>query len=71
MRGWIIKNNLMLILHGNQQNNDISKESWQFIYRNKYQVEYLQSKEIDSYNLFIWEDKGNGTIQIKETIELI
>ena len=70
---WINKrsNRLILALHGNQQNNEISKMSWQFLDGDKYQVEYLQSSEIDSYNLFRWEDDGTGPIQLKETIDLI
>ncbi|MGF7056425.1 alpha/beta fold hydrolase [Brassicibacter mesophilus] len=70
---WINKrsNRLILTLHGNQQNNEISKVSWHFLDGDKYQVEYLQSEEIDSCNLFRWEDDGTGPIQLKEAIELI
>lgn len=70
---WINKrsNGLILVLHGNQQNNDISKVTWQFLDGEKCQVEYLQSEEIDSYNLFRWEDDGTGPIQLKETIDSI
>ena len=47
---------LAVILHGNQQNIEICKENWSFLNRKDYQLEYVQSKDIDSVNLFRWED---------------
>lgn len=63
--------NLLLVLHGNQQNNDISKEYWSDVEDNDWQIEYLQSSEIDSFNLFRWNDEGNGPKQVEEVIERI
>lgn len=70
---WDEKKNdrLILSLHGNQQNNKISKEHWDFLKGDKFQVEYIQSKEIDSYQLFRWEDKGSGAEQLNEIINSI
>lgn len=65
------KDRLVLALHGNQQNNDISKNYWSFLEDDKYQVEYIQSEEIDSYRLFRWEDKGSGPDQLNEVINSI
>lgn len=59
---------LILSLHGNQQNNEINKLSWNDLDGEEYQVEYLQSKELDSYQLFRWEDDGTGSNQLIETI---
>lgn len=35
------KNNIVLALHGNQQNISICKESWDFLNNYEYQVEYV------------------------------
>ena len=53
---------LALALHGNQQNIDISIESWNFLKKYGYQVEYVQSASVDSYELFRWEDKGKNQL---------
>ena len=50
--------NLSLALHGNQQNIKISLESWNFLQKYGYQVEYVQSASVDSYQLYRWEDDG-------------
>lgn len=63
--------NLMIVLHGNQQNNEISKEYWSVFADSNYQIEYLQSKEIDSYQLFRWNDEGDGPIQVEKVITSI
>jgi hypothetical protein len=63
--------NLLLILHGNQQNIEICKESWDSLESGNYQVEYLQSKELDSYQLYRWEEEGEGPNQLKEAIDYI
>ncbi len=60
--------NIMLCLHGNQQNNDMNKEHWNCFKNSNLQVEYLQSKEIDSYNLFRWEDQGSGSKHLKSSL---
>lgn len=60
--------NLIIVLHGNQQNNEISKMHWSEINSPENQVEYLQSHEIDSYQLFRWEDRGDGPIQLKSAL---
>ena len=49
---------LALILHGNQQNMFSGRDYWCFLKDEGYQIEYVQSKTIDSYNLYRWEDKG-------------
>lgn len=63
--------NLIIVLHGNQQNNDMSKEYWSEIESPVFQVEYLQSHEIDSYQLYRWEEDGDGPTQLKIAIESI
>lgn len=70
---WKIKknDNLMLVLHGNQQNISIAKNKWDVFNSEKYQVEYLQSKELDSYNLFRWEDKGSGPSQLEKAVKFV
>lgn len=57
-------NNILLALHGNQQNIQMSQVYWEFMKENDYQVEYLQSCELDSYQLYRWEDDGNGEWQL-------
>ena len=49
---------LAVILHGNQQNINICRENWQFLNSRNYQLEYVQSKDIDSINLFRWEENA-------------
>jgi hypothetical protein len=70
---WTKKTNsrLILSLHGNQQNNEISKEHWDFLQNENYQVEYIQSKELDSSELYRWEDDGTGPKQLSDTLKLI
>ena len=58
------KENIIVILHGNQQNNEISKSYWSDLKLHDYQLEYIQSKEIDSYKLYRWEEQGDGPAQI-------
>lgn len=62
---------LLLVLHGNQQNIDICRESWDFLNSENYQVEYVQSQELDSYRLYRWEDEGSGPQQLKEMVDKI
>ena len=65
------KNKLLLVLHGNQQNNEISQSVWSDFKDKNYQIEYLQSKEIDSYNLYRWSDDGDGPKQLSDALETI
>lgn len=65
------RKDIVLALHGNQQNIDICRENWDFLKDYSYQVEYLQSMELDSYQLFRWEDKGNGPSQLEKEINKI
>lgn len=65
------KHKLLLVLHGNQQNNEISQSFWSDFKDSNYQVEYLQSKEIDSYNLYRWSDDGDGPKQLSDALETI
>lgn len=60
--------NILLALHGNQQNNEISQEKWCFIDDEMLQVEYLQSKDIDSCGLYRWD---SGKDQILKAISNI
>jgi hypothetical protein len=54
----INKNKLVLVLHGNQQNIHSCGDFWLYLEKQGYQVEYVQSKTIDSYMLYRWEDEG-------------
>lgn len=67
----VASNTLFLVLHGNQQNIYICKEDWKFLNNTSIQVEYLQSEEIDSKDLYRWSEDGNGAIQLKNSIESI
>lgn len=58
------KENIIVILHGNHQNNEISKSYWSDLKLHDYQLVYIQSKEIDSYGIYRWEDQGDGPAQI-------
>ncbi len=65
------KEKILLALHGNQQNIDHSRAHWEFLNERNYQVEYIQSKEIDSCGIFRWDEDGTGPIQLKESIQKI
>lgn len=39
----------------------MSRAYWSGIELDHYQIEYLQSKELDSYGLFRWEEGGTGS----------
>ena len=62
------KSSLFIALHGNQQNIEMCSENWDFLKSYGHQVEYLQSSEIDSINLFRWSDNGDGNIQLKSAL---
>ncbi len=66
-----IKNNLLVILHGNQQNNEISKMFWSGLNAPNFQIEYLQSSEIDSYQLYRWSDDGDGPAQLNNALRKV
>jgi len=57
-------NSILLALHGNQQNIQMIKPYWEFMRESGYQVEYLQSCELDSYELYRWEENGTGVYQL-------
>jgi hypothetical protein len=65
------RNNILIALHGNQQNIEMCKKHWEFMKDNDYQVEYLKSCELDSYELYRWEDDGNGELQLNNICEEI
>lgn len=65
-----LEDNLIVVLHGNQQNNDISREIWSDVIVPGYQIEYLQSKEMDSYNLYRWNEVGDGPKQLSNSIKV-
>lgn len=60
---------LAIGLHGNQQNIGICKNDWKFLKTLGYQVEYVQSSEIDSQDLFRWED--NAKVQLPFVLDRI
>jgi len=62
---------IILSLHGNQQNNEINKVYWDFLKSDHLQVGYIQSEELDSYQLFRWEDNGSGPDQLHKTLKNI
>ena len=64
----VSEENLFVVLHGNQQNNIISRSYWTNIKLDKYQIEYLQSKELDSYDLYRWEEDGSGAEQLEQCL---
>lgn len=61
-------NKLALVLHGNQQNISMCQE-WNGMESNGYQVEYVQSKIIDSYKLYRWEN--DSEIQLNQVVDTI
>lgn len=65
------EDNLLVILHGNQQNNEISRSFWSELILPNYQSEYLQSSEIDSYQLYRWNDDGTGPTQLKGALSKV
>lgn len=64
----VTKKHLVLALHGNQQNIQICRDNWDFLNHYSYQVEYLQSRELDSYQLYRWEDDGDGDAQLEQAV---
>jgi hypothetical protein len=65
------KERLILALHGNQQSIKDSQEDWAFLEKLGYQVEYVQSEEIDSCGIYRWEDEGTGSTQLKKVIDAV
>lgn len=59
------KDQVLLALHGNQENMKSCKKHWCFAEKHGYQVEYIQSEELDSYDLFRWETEGSGSEQLQ------
>lgn len=59
-----LSDKILLALHGNQQNIHMTKTHWEFMRQSGYQVEYIQSCELDSYQLYRWEDNGSGAEQL-------
>lgn len=70
---WATKTNdsLVLALHGNQQNMNDSISSWNFLKNHDYQVEYIQSSELDSCGIYRWSDDGDGYKQLINAINKI
>ena len=60
------KKKLALVLHGNQQNISSDHGFWSYLELEGYQVEYVQSKNIDSIDLYRWEEKE--AIQLNEVL---
>ncbi|XFA99634.1 hypothetical protein ACAG96_03385 [Candidatus Izemoplasma sp. B36] len=58
------KDFLLIVFHGNQQNNEVSRFYWESLNDDQYQVEYIQSNEIDSYNLFRWNDETSDYTEL-------
>ena len=59
--------NLFMVLHGNQENMEIAKQKWEYLNYHYGQVEYLQSKDLDSKGIYRWDD----TNQVKTTLDKI
>ncbi|MDK2866093.1 MAG: hypothetical protein PWP51_1581 [Clostridiales bacterium] len=62
---------LMVVLHGNQQNNAFSQYYWSEIPTKHYQIEYFQSATPDSYQLFRWEDDDESPKQLADAMKYI
>ena len=65
----ITQGKLALVLHGNQQNMHTDSAYWQFLAPMGYQVEYVQSKTIDSCDLYRWDD--DSETQLDRVVEQI
>lgn len=65
------KDCLVVVIHGNQQNIGMAQMHWGFLEKFNAQVEYIQSKELDSAGLYRWEDEGIGHIQLADTLNRI
>jgi len=65
------ENRLVIALHGNQQNIDYAKTEWSCFEKKAYQVEYLQSEELDSFGLYRWEDQGNGAENLVQVLDKV
>ena len=57
---------IALALHGNQQDGERASEDWRAMTSLGYQLESLQSRELDSHGSFRWEDDGDGAEQLAE-----
>lgn len=64
------KEDLLLVLHGNQQNINIARQEWEQ-FNEDYQVEYLQSSTLDSKNLYRWNLDGDGYKELLKALENI
>lgn len=62
---------ILLAVHGNQENIQMCKENWDYLKEQGYQVEYIQSREVDSYQLYRWDDDGDGDEQLEKVISSI
>ncbi|MCK8059169.1 MULTISPECIES: GNAT family N-acetyltransferase [unclassified Fusibacter] len=60
--------NILLAMHGNQQNISHAKKQWDALASDSLQVEYLQSSDIDSFLLYRWENEGSAPDQIHSAI---
>lgn len=56
------KAKLAIALHGNQQNMRICHENWSFLEKQNYQLECVQSANIDSIHLYRWEDEQEAQL---------
>lgn len=60
------KDQVLLALHGNQENMKVCEKHWHFANEHGYQVEYIQSEELDSYEFYRWETEGSGSEQLQK-----
>lgn len=58
---------IMIALHGNGQNAEDSQKLWGFAEECDWQVEHIQSKELDSMGKYRWDDHSAAPYQV-ETI---
>lgn len=63
--------NIIYALHGNQQSIENSKDKWEYLNGEEYQVEYIQSSEVDSYGIYRWENESSGVSELIAAINTI
>lgn len=60
---------LALALHGNQQNIALCRQNWAVLAPFGYQTEYVQSRTVDSFGIYRWED--GDTPQLPAAVQAI
>ncbi len=65
------KPNVALVLHGNHQNNDISKTYWDNVFDIDTQTEYLQSPHVDGYDVYRWRYDFDYLSSVRDVLKSI